>query len=255
MRKPSLTIENSNIPPNQLNKQNLRRLLSLAIVVFVTPYVLVMYLMLIFSLSLLEPLGGVYETFASPLLLGFSFVFGITGTLIVFNRWEKHAWEHYFSELVASIVVLTGTLVLLLFVSGIAALEYSRITTIPVRYTDIIFLVLFLSFGLLMANIRAVFPALKSVTTAVISCFRSRFVPPYSEFDVTIVGLSRPQIGESESMTDPLGISITSAAIVLGMASVVLGMGNLGELIQGHLSLLNYFHDVLSGDPEKILDG
>lgn len=193
--------------------------------------------------------------FANPLLFGFSVAFGIVGALILFNRWEKQAWEHYFSELVASVVVLTATLGLILFVSGTATLEHSRSGTVPLGNTDVIFLVIYLSFGLLLANIRVVSPVLKSGAVALISAFRCRFVPPYSELDVKVNGMSRPPIDDIDSAIYPLRVCIFSAASVLVLASVVLWMGNFGDFIRGHLNLIGYFRDVISGDPEKILDG
>lgn len=228
---------------------------QLFVVSLVTPSILAIYLTLIFTLPLLRSMVSI----PANVLIGMYVITAIITGFLLNNLTKegesKTIWYNYISELTSSIIVLAVTLLIILLVAGMTPLRQPNIGQVPTENADILFLVVYLSLGILLANVYTLYPSIRSLVRSLVKFCKSFLIPPYQDSNVDVQGLERPPIGDETKTRHAFSISIFSSIGVLSLSWVALWLDEFEELIEGHLNLLWYLNSLVTDSPENIFDG
>jgi len=182
-------------------KGGLQTILPPLVISLTLPTATLIYLLLISSIPLLRGPFWIPENIG--LLCSILYGGSIPTTFYYLVKEEgipKQLYD-YISELTSSVLVLTVSLCLILTEMGAEPFEqtggYSGVITGSMA--RILLLIMFITLGILFANMHFVYPKLKSTIKSTISWLKSKFIPPYTDPDFSIKPFNQPELNQNES--------------------------------------------------------
>ncbi|WP_158853980.1 hypothetical protein [Halorhabdus sp. CUG00001] len=237
-------------------KQALRTLLPPLVISVTLPAAGLIYIMLIFSIPLLRSPFWIPD-FIIPICIGL-----YTGSIpaifyyLVKQKRLPKLWYDYISELISSILLLTVSVFLILTQTGTEPFEQTGGSSVQITSSMVgtLLLIMFSTLGIFFANIHFLYPKIQSTLKNTVSHLKSTFLPPFDAPKTTTQSFNQPEISQNKSLHAFFvgGICIFSIWVLPVLAQ---RRGELKDLIEGHATLIWYLRDILSGDPEKAIDG
>jgi len=243
---------------NSTDLKNVIQTYFLPLVISLTlPATLLIYIVLILSMPILRGSSWISDPYITSFAVLYGVLFTITfNNLMTKGRLSEQLYD-LISELTSSALVFTVSLVFVLTETGMGPFEQtdSYAGQITGSMVGTLLLIMFITLGIFLANIIFLYPTVRSLVRTSVSLLKSRFIPPYTQQDISIKPPKQAEIKHNKKPTYAFSIGGICICLIWALAWIAQSLDELENVIEGHAHLVWHLQDILSGDPEKTVAG